>query len=196
MIPAVVSARYLSACSCALALAGATCAPALRADVPPAPDYQQSFRHDGERVEVTANADGEYEIRVYRGDDLAARLAGTPKGILAAATLTDLDADGQFEVTLLFQDPQQSAQLLRVYEWNERYLALVEIPEPGPETGYRGGGRYRIDGDRLLLEFSAYRDGDADPDGKRVRLRFDFAANRWESRSRRWLDKLPFVGDD
>jgi len=165
------------------------------------PAYQRSFDLGPHRVEVDADSDGYYEIRVFRGRDLAARLAGAPKGLLAASTVADLDHDDAFEVVLLFQPAGDQNQAIRVYEWNDLFLELINLPEPvpAPGSGPRGTGRYRIDGDELLFEYSADRDGaaEAQAGGALATYRFDFEAGTWqEPRARRgWLERLPFIGD-
>lgn len=164
---------------------------AAAAEVEPA--YWQRLVHDGYAVEVVADAGGGYDVYVYRGEELAARLSGTPKGMLVAGTLTDFDGDDAFEVTLLFQDTERAQPRVRSYEWTGVALELMAVRPPAPEQERVQNGRYRIEHDVLLWE--AAPEGAGGGNKTPATYRYDFARGAWLPAERGWLDRLPFIGE-
>ncbi|MGE0386248.1 MAG: hypothetical protein AB7Q97_16095 [Gammaproteobacteria bacterium] len=158
------------------------------------PAFHQRLEKDGLTfvVDVEAGepaAEGRYEITVYRGDELAARLDGLRRAEIAAATMTDLNRNGQPEVVLLLNGRGNAPRdRLRIYEWNDLYLSLVELPAL-PALADEAPALYRVDNDRLLCT--------ADNEGRREVFAFDFQARAWipASEGRSWLQRLPLIGD-
>jgi len=172
-------------------------------------NFYQLHIEDGHVVEVRVPADergpeGHYEIIISRGDERAARLEGRRLGYLEDSWMTDLDADGAFEVVTVERliDGGEEARL-QVHEWTDGlYLLPVEIAplEPRQRRGYRGHDQYAVEDGTLLREFPRFEPEDpaGEPSGGRVRLRYDFAAGAWRpiEEDGGWLDALPFVGGD
>jgi hypothetical protein len=151
----------------------------------------REFMKDGLNIQVigkNADADEERAYQVVVANELRtlSRLEVNRDGLVTDAWITDLDADGAFEIIVATAQIDGGAGGgIDIHEWHEYRFESISAAglDAAAQASYRGHDRFQVENGRLIREFPLFSvntgDANAIPSGGIARFEYEASTHNW-----------------